>query len=597
MKTKNIIKLLLLVPLLSSCDDLFTPANENIRGLDAMYEEPSYAQGILANAYILLPYSSSPNSDVATDDAVTNEFTNSYLKMATGSWAANNDPMSQWANRRNAIQYLNIFLQNVDKVTWSKTENISKMFNDRMKGEAYGLRAIQMYFLLVAHGGWSNGQLLGVPIVTTPENTSSNFNVPRNSFQECIDSINADADRAISLLPLDYNDVSDNAIPAKYKAIGVTNASDYNRVCGDIAKGRIAGRIVEAIKAQTALLAASPAYNKGTKVTWADAADAAAKVLDRINGVSGMDPNGGTWYCNADEIKNLSAGSVPAEIIWRGGISDDNNLETDNFPPSLYGKGRINPTQNLVDAFPMANGYPINNANSGYSASDPYTGRDPRLAQYIVVNGSKQGPNNTEIITGLYGTNNDVLNKENGYSTRTGYYMRKLMRSECNPNPNYKTTAKHYSARIRYTEIFLDYAEAANEAWGPTGRGSHSYSAYDVIKAIRARAGVGKDNGDAYLESIKGDQTKMRELIRNERRLELCFENQRFYDLRRWQVDMSKLNETAEGVKIDKASDGSLTFSKLDVEERDYKDYMYYGPVPYEEILKWSNLQQNDGWK
>lgn len=597
MKTKNIIKLLVLLPLLSSCDDLFTPANENIRGLDAMYQEPSYAQGVLANAYILLPYSSTPNSDVATDDAVTNDFTSSYLKMATGSWAANNDPMSQWASRRNAIQYLNIFLENVDKVTWSKTETISKMFDDRMKGEAYGLRALQLYSLLVAHGGWSNGQLLGVPIVTTPENTSSDFNVPRNSFQDCVDSIYADADRAISLLPLDFGDVSNDDIPAKYKAIGVTNSSDYNRVCGDIVKGRITGRIVEAIKAQVALLAASPAYNKGTKVTWENAADAAAKVLDRINGVSGMSATGGTWYCNDAEIKALTAGSVPAEIIWRSDIGDNYDFEGDNFPPSLRGKGRINPTQNLVDAFPMANGFPITDSNSDYAATDPYTGRDPRLAQYIVVNGSTQGPNKKEIITGTYGTTVDVTNKENGYSTRTGYYLRKLTRSECNPDPNYKTSAKHYSARIRYTELFLDYAEAANEAWGPTGKGSHAYSAYDVIKAIRARAGVGATNGDAYLESIKGDKAKMRELIRNERRIELCFENHRFYDLRRWQVDLSKLNETAMGTQIDKKSDGTLNFTPLKVEEREYKDYMYYGPVPYEETLKWTNLQQNDGWK
>src|SRR5574344_2902003 len=103
MKTKNIIKLLVLLPLLSSCDDLFTPANENIRGLDAMYKEPSYAQGILANAYILLPYSSSSISDVATDDAVSNDKTNSYLKMATGSLTADDDPMCQWQARRNAI--------------------------------------------------------------------------------------------------------------------------------------------------------------------------------------------------------------------------------------------------------------------------------------------------------------------------------------------------------------------------------------------------------------------------------------------------------------------------------------------------------------
>ena len=67
--------------------------------------------------------------------------------------------------------------------------------------------------------------------------------------------------------------------------------------------------------------------------------------------------------------------------------------------------------------------------------------------------------------------------------------------------------------------------EAANDAWGPTGKGGNAYSAYDVIKAIRVRGGVETDNGDAYLESVKGDKDKMAQLIRNERRIELCFEN------------------------------------------------------------------------
>ena len=107
---KNIIKLVVLVLLFTACDDMFEPALENNRGLDAMYNEPTYAQGILANAYILLPYSSTPNSDVATDDAVTNDNGNDYLAMATGSWTASTNPMSQWQGRRNAIQYINLFL-------------------------------------------------------------------------------------------------------------------------------------------------------------------------------------------------------------------------------------------------------------------------------------------------------------------------------------------------------------------------------------------------------------------------------------------------------------------------------------------------------
>ena len=266
---KNIIKLLVLIPLLAACDDLFTPAIENIRPLDAMYKEPTYAQGILANAYILLPYSSSPNSDAATDDAVTNESASNFLKMATGSWSSNNDPMSQWQARRNAIQYLNIFLANADSVTWAKDKLIRTMYNDRLKGEAYGLRALQMYHLLKAHGGWTaDGKLLGVPIVTVPETPTSNFNVPRNTFQECVKQIFDDATAALELLPLDYGDISDANIPGKYKTLGITNAGDYNRVNGNIMRGRITGRIVEAIKAQVALLAASPAYSAGTTVTW-----------------------------------------------------------------------------------------------------------------------------------------------------------------------------------------------------------------------------------------------------------------------------------------------------------------------------------------
>jgi hypothetical protein len=272
-------------------------------------------------------------------------------------------------------------------------------------------------------------------------------------------------------------------------------------------------------------------------------------------------------------------------------------MESDNYPPSIYGKGRVNPTQNLVDAFPALNGYPITDAASNYDPNNPYENRDPRLAAYIVVNGSKIGSGNAEIITGVYGTNKDVINKENGYSTRTGYYLRKSLRADCNLDPSTTTGQEHISPRIRYTEIFLDYAEAANEAYGPTGNGGNQYSAYDVIKAIRQRAGIGLVNNDAYLESVKNDKAKMRELIRNERRLELCFENHRFYDLRRWKVDLSKLNETAKGVEISKADDGSLLFKTVKAEERSYKDYMYYGPIPYQEALKWSNLTQNVGWQ
>lgn len=591
---KNILKLLVFILLFTSCDDLFDPAQENIRQLDAMYKEPGYAQGILGNAYILLPYTSDPQNELASDNAVTNENGSDYLKMATGSWSSNSNPVSRWQGQFNAIQYLNIFLEKADSVAWAKDKVTRAMYNDRLKGEAYGLRAVHMYHLLVAHGGWTaDNRLMGVPIITKSLTPQSDFNFSRNTFQECYDQLIADANKAIELLPLDYGDVSsDDQVPQKYKAIGSTSFGEYNRAIGSHMKGRISGRIVEAIRAQAALLASSPAFSAGTTVTYENAANYAATVLDRINGVSGLAPKGWIWYTKA-EVDNVSGGVNPAEIIWRGNIGTNNTLETNNFPISLAGKGRVNPTQNLVDAFPMVNGYPISDPSSFYDPANPYSNRDPRLVNYIVVNESKLGPNSKVIVTGTYGTNKDAINRENGVSTRTGYYMRKLLREDCNPDPAYKTEQKHYTAYIRYTEIFLAYAEAANEAWGPTGTGGHAYSAYDVIKAIRKRAGIGTFNNDAYLESIKDDKDKMRELIRNERRLELCFENKRFWDLRRWKV--ANLNETALGMQIDKPA-STLNYTPINVEARNYKPYMYYGPVPYEETLKWSNLVQNTGW-
>ena len=593
---KNIFKLLAFLPLLTACDDLFEPALENNRDLEAMYKEPSYAQGILANAYIILPYETSPTSDLATDDAVTNEISSNYLRMATGSWTANNNPVSQWQNRFNAIQYINLFLENVDKVEWAKDERISTMFLDRLKGEAYGLRALHMYYLLRAHGGKiADGTLMGVPIILKSEGPDADFNHARATYSDCVKQIMEDADKAIELLPLDYKKFADSEIPEKYKNIGVTNASDYRRVCGEEYRGLMSGRIALAVRAQTALLAASPAFQSGSGMTWEQAADYAAEIIEKANGggCCGLDADGLEWYTLAD--KDYGTGGSPAEVIWRSSTDDNNTLETANFPPSLYGNGRVNPTQNLVDAFPMANGYPISETSGNYDAENPYDNRDPRLAKYIVYNGSKQGPSDTEIITGTYGTNTDVVNKESGRSTRTGYYLRKLLRKECNPNSQYNTKKKHYTARIRYTDMFLIYAEAANEAWGPQNNHGHLFSAYDVIKAIRMRAGLGI-NGDAYLESIKDNKDKMRELIRNERRIELCFENFRFWDLRRWNVDLTKLNETALGVEISK--NGSvMNYSPLTVEKRKYEEYMIYGPIPFAEVMKWSNLEQNVGWK
>ena len=595
MKLKNIILFGTAVMALTACDDLIKPALENNQEITEMYNDPQFARGLIDNAFLVLPYDGSSVSDVATDDAVSNNTDNNYKKMATGNWTSEMNPINQWETRYHAIQYCNLFLENIEKVRWDYTsEALNQMHMDLYKGQAYALRALHMFYLLRAHCGMVGGQLMGVPIHLTSEDQYSDFNLPRNTFKECIDQIMADFDEALKYVPAQYGDVTAENVPAKYASIGANDA-EYNRAFGNMQRGKIDGNIITAVKAQVALFAASPAYQSAGAMTWEQAAKYAADYLKIRGGLSAnVDPTGWKWFANKDYIKNYKfTDPDPVEIVWRGVVGESHDMESDNYPPSLYGHGRINPTQNLVDAFPTASGYPITSAPD-YDAANPYANRDPRLKMYILVNGDVIGAENKAISTASDATTIDGLNKEIGASTTTGFYMRKLLRDDVNLNPNNTTNQRHFGARIRTTEILLDYAEAANEAQGPTANvGGASFSAYDVIKALRAR--VHEDGwSDSYLESIKNDKDKMRQLIRNERRIELCFENHRFWDLRRWKAN---LTETAKGVNIStNSSTGALNYRQIDVEPRQYQDYMVYGPIPYSELRKWSNLQQNDGW-
>ncbi len=605
MKTRNIILYFIGLVAFSSCNDMFEPADENNRTEDAMVEESKYAHGLLMYGYDRLPYITTTQTDIATDDAVTNNTNSNYCKMATGTWAADNNPMSQWDNCKDGIQYLNLFLTKVEKVKWAPSSaSKQQMFIDRLKGEAFGLRAIMYYYLLQAHGGYADdGTLYGVPMLTTPEDGSSDFNQPRATFEDCVKQIFADCDSAMALLPVDYVDIeSNNEIPAKYQALGA-NYSNYNLVFGTKARNLLSGKIAEATKAQVALLAASPAFRAQSGVTSAEAATLCANVLKRIGGLEGFDPTGNIWYKNKTKLEP-SASEMP-EILWREDRHKNADQERENFPPSLYGSGRVNPSQNLVDAFPMRSGRPITDANSGYDSQNPYANRDPRLTDNVLFNGTKF--RNTVIITGTYPNDkNETDDNINSLSTstRTGYYLKKLLRDDVSPLSSSLIEQQHIYPRIRYTEMFLAYAEAANDAWGPKVDGANvGFTAYDVIKAIRVRAGLGTDEigmalpeGDAYLEECAASQDKMTELIRNERRIELCFENKRFWDLRRWQMP---INETVKGVQIDRDEEtGELTYTIINVEERKFdSSYQWYGPIPYGEVLKWSNLKQNKGWK
>ena len=610
MKTKNILFYLIGLLVFSSCQDMFNPADENNRQTSDMTEESKYAHGLLMYAYDRLPYITTTTTDIATDDAVTNEKNNNYLNMATGTWASDKDPMSQWKNCKDGIQYLNTFLSIVDDVKWAPSaRSKNNMFIDRLKGEALGLRALLYYYLLQAHGGYADdGVLYGVPLLTAPEDGSSDFNQPRATFAACIDQIFADCDAAINLLPLDYVDIqSDTEIPQKYRDMGAI-LSNYNSVFGAKSSSLMSGKIAETIKAQAALLAASPAFRAQSGVSSEQAAILCANVLKRIDGLNGFDATGNTWYKNTNKLKD-EATEMP-EILWREPRHNNDDQESANFPPTLYGKGRVNPSQNLVDAFPMRNGLPITDERSGYDKDNPYVGRDPRLDDNILYNGTTY--RGSVIVTGNYPNEDNEIDdniNSKSTSTRTGYYLKKLLRDDVSPSASgSQIKQNHIYVRIRYTELFLAYAEAANDAWGPKADGaSVGFTAYDVIKKIRERAGLATNEvgmplsqGDVYLEECAESKEKMANLIRNERRIELCFENKRFWDMRRW---LLPLNESVMGMmieKIDAAKDptpDNLKYTRIEVEQRKYDtSYQCYGPSPKEEMLKWDQLKQNKGW-
>ena len=570
---KNLLKNILIVLVFAGmigCET-FEPIDENRLDFDFVKTVPELAEGVLLNGYtgLVNQYSF---SEGATDDAVNNQLTNNYKRIALGELNAQFNPASRWSSYKRVF-WMNQFLQivNEGEIAWSLDAEVNQLFNDRMKGEALALRALHHFYVFQAHAGKnSSGELLGIPYFSEFIESDGNFNIPRLSFEATVQAIMKDFDDAIALLPNDYS----NDVPTdpKYNGIDIDN---YKKVNGAQYNLRISGRIVKALKARLALFAASPSF-LNDQGYYTMAANYASEILNTIGGVAGLSPNGNEFYSSDLNIKN-------SESLWRGSEGGNSTtFEARMFPPSVNGKGEINPTQNLVDAFPMSDGTPITQSNI-YDPQNPYANRDPRLEKYIVVNGSSFGGGT--INTGL-GGGIDRLDSIPELSTTTGYYLKKLLRPDARINSDGTTTGKrHANVYFRYTELFLILAEAANEIGGPDNQ-VNGISPRDVISAIRGRAGIAQP--DAYLGAITTKED-MRDLIRNERRLELSFEGHRFWDLRRWGAS---LNETAKGYFFDGNNYNELP----SVENRNFQSFATYMPIPNAETLKFSELEQNNGW-
>lgn len=154
----------------------------------------------------------------------------------------------------------------------------------------------------------------------------------------------------------------------------------------------------------------------------------------------------------------------------------------------------------------------------------------------------------------------------------------------------------HTNFIIRWAHMVLNFAEAVNQVVGPTDATKYGLSSKQAMKYLRSRKTYDNANGitaDPYLDEASLNPASFNDFVKNERRIETCFEGMRFYDLRRWTSDLTELNNSVHGISIVK--DGNnYTYTKVEVEPRVFKSA--YMPIPYNQILKNKNLIQKEGW-
>jgi len=306
---------------------------------------------------------------------------------------------------------------------------------------------------------------------------------------------------------------------------------------------------------------------------WQAAADAAKAVIDlNRHTLLTLAQLPSLWDYNTSLVYNK-------EVIFASTAVASNVLEVNNAPIGFGGLGRTNPTQDLVDAFEMTNGKPISDPASGYNPANPYLNRDPRLALFIVTNGStfKVGTLARAVET-FEGGQDNILTNPN--STKTGYYMLKFLSESAGISP--AVQRRRPWVFFRYAETLLNYAEALNEAAGPNAEVLKS------VNLVRVRGGL-----PALATGLTQEQ--MRQRIRNERRVELCFEEHRFFDVRRWKIGETVFNAPVRGMRIVRTGT-TFNYTPFVVENRVFTAANYFYPIAQTELNKAPALEQNLGY-
>lgn len=447
-----------------------------------------------------------------------------------------------WSETYKRIQDCNLFLSKIDGVPGDDATRA------RLKAEITYLRAFGYAKLVSDYGG--------VPLVTKPFELNSNFEVPRGSFEDCVAFIVAECDAAATVLPATATD-----------------------------QGRATKGAALALKSRILLYAASPQWNKDNATDkWQKAFDAAEAVIK----LPGYQLYTGA-YADLFSVWN-------AEIIM--GRMGNKQYQWNAFqgvemfmsPCGFHGWSSFAPSQNLVDAFGTADGKDITDPASGYNPQKPYENRDPRFYSDIIFDGRAYG--RPEFFKDRYAAGHSNvaemyeggLDSPQGWDTwnasLTRYSFRKYQ--DTTFNFNVETQTNKFWIISRLSEIYLNSAEAAYHL-------KNEGVARHYLDLLRQRAGITGTlpttlTGAALLAKIQ-----------NERRVELCLEGHRYYDVRRWQIADVTENTPLGGVKIVKNGDGSKTYTYVKVQDRVFKSQHYLLPIPREEIRR-TNMPQNPGY-
>ncbi|WP_031425544.1 RagB/SusD family nutrient uptake outer membrane protein [Flavimarina sp. Hel_I_48] len=578
----------LLVSTFTSCDEEFLDNTDKTNLNDeTQWESESTADLFLNDIYSNIPNKGNEpeNLDNFTDDNDAGFYYTSYnwksgIVNPSSSdfqvWGGTSGPTdhANWESTYAKVRRCNLFIQKINE----NAENFSESYIKQRIDEARFLRAY-FYSELWLHVG-------GIPIITEPldRNTMEREDIynARNTFAETLNFL-TDELGAI---------VQNQALEVKY-SFGESDA------------GRATLGAALMLKGWLELYAASPLFNSAPALAdpnhlisfesedpsrWATAAATNKKFIDEYGGTYALFP----------ELSDLwrASNEYNSEVIWDRQVVANtmgSNYEQYGGPVWVNGVyytwGNYNPTQEMVDDFAMANGKVISDPTSGYNPQDPYTGREKRFYDFIVYDGAPYKLDWMETTDTIYTRIDEVnpsLNEIDFGSDdvgNTGYYSKKKLNPDA---PRGGGASGQNYIFYRYAMVLLNYAEAQNEVSGPDA------SVYSAINALRNRSEL--PDLEAGL-----DKNAMREAIHRERRVELGYENNRFFDIIRWKIAEDVMSVDKHGMKITNTSpsnnSGDWQYEVIPLNHPHvFTSKMYMNPIPQSIIDQNPEILQNPGY-